>query len=102
MEDEQVYDLGLRIKELRTRKGWSQSDLAKRLGVSTQTVYRYENNFRKPTLDAAVEIARVLDASLDYLMGLNNAPVLMLHNLDREHQEGIRNFIRLFIDDKKV
>ena len=36
--------IGERIKKRREELGISQSDLAKRIGVSKQTMYKYENN----------------------------------------------------------
>ena len=44
MADEQVYDFGVRLRQLREERGLSQNRLAQKLGVSKQTVYRYENN----------------------------------------------------------
>ena len=52
-----VYDFGMRLKELRVRKGFSQSTVANRLGVSVKTIYRYENNTLSPSLGTVKQIA---------------------------------------------
>ena len=57
MPNEAVYDFGLRIRQLRTERKITRAALAKRLGVSTETVYRYENNIQTPSLDRAKQIA---------------------------------------------
>jgi len=38
MADEQVYDFGVRLRQLREERGLSQNRLAQKLGVSKQTV----------------------------------------------------------------
>ena len=38
-----------RVKELRRRKGWTQEDLAREIGVSLSTVQRWERQGGKPT-----------------------------------------------------
>ena len=36
------------IKEGRVKKGWTQTDLANKLGVSLQSIWAYENNKSTP------------------------------------------------------
>ncbi|MBA7473600.1 hypothetical protein ES707_08941 [subsurface metagenome] len=38
-----------RVKELRRRKGWTQEDSAREIGVSLSTVQRWERQGGKPT-----------------------------------------------------
>lgn len=49
-----------RIRVYRAERGWSQAELAKRLGVSRQTVNAIENERYDPSLPLAFEISRVL------------------------------------------
>ena len=49
-----------RIRVYRAERGWSQADLADRLGVSRQTVNAIENERYDPSLPLAFEISRVL------------------------------------------
>ena len=60
--------LGLRIALLRVDKGWSQAELAKRIGVSVSTVGMYEQGRREPSLQGLLEIAAVFGVSTDYLL----------------------------------
>ena len=46
-----------RIRELRTARGWSQADLAERLGVSRQTVNALESGRSDPALPLTFRIA---------------------------------------------
>ena len=68
--------LGLRIAILRVEKGWSQAELAKRIGVSTSAVGMYEQGRREPSLALLVCLAQVLDVTTDYLLtGKCNNPL---------------------------
>ena len=60
--------LGLRIALLRVDKGWSQAELAKRIGVSTSAVGMYEQGRREPSIALVVCLAQALDVTTDYLL----------------------------------
>ena len=55
------------IREKRRELGLSQEELAKRCGVSRQTVNAIENNKYDPTLALAFHLARELGTSVDAL-----------------------------------
>ena len=99
-ERELAYDFGLRLKKLRDAKGLSQKELAQKLGVSKGTVYRYENNTQSPSLENAAKLALLLDTSLDYLAGLDNALTIQLPDLNEEERNALMAFIRIFVQKK--
>ena len=47
------------LKELRQQQGWSQEDLARKIGVSFATVNRWENGKTKPSRLAQEKIKQV-------------------------------------------
>ncbi len=53
------------IRELRTARGWTQADLAERLGVSRQTVNSLEKGRYDPSLPLAFAISRVLERPIE-------------------------------------
>ena len=53
------------IKDLRTRNGLTQADLADAVGVTRQTVIAIEQGKYSPSLEMAFQISRVLDARLE-------------------------------------
>ena len=55
------------IRVLRKEKGISQEDLARRCGVSRQTINAIENNKYDPTLSLAFRLARELGTTVDTL-----------------------------------
>ncbi len=62
-----------RLKELRLEAGLKQSDLAKIVGCSQQTISNYETGF-SINLDSIVEeaIANYFSCTIDYLRGLSS------------------------------
>ena len=56
-----------RIREIRKGLGISQEELAKKCGVSRQTVNAIENNKYDPTLSLAFRMARELQLTVDEL-----------------------------------
>lgn len=54
---------GLRL--LRTREGWSQTDLATRLDVSRQTVHAIETGKYDPSLPLAFRIAKLFGLRIE-------------------------------------
>lgn len=53
------------IRPLRERAGLTQAELAKRIGVTRQTVIAIEQERYSPSLELAFQIARVFDVGLD-------------------------------------
>lgn len=60
-------NLGLRIKELRIKRGLSHAELAKLVGVSPSTVSQVEANIIYPSLPALLKMAEVLSVQITAL-----------------------------------
>ena len=54
-----------RLKVLRAERDWSQAVLAKRLGVSRQTINAIETEKYDPSLPLAFGLARLFNASIE-------------------------------------
>jgi transcriptional regulator with XRE-family HTH domain len=63
-----------RIKEIRELRGYSQDELAKRCNVSTSQIFRIETGKSLPSADTIAQIAKELEVSADYLLGLTDKP----------------------------
>ena len=63
-------NLGENIFRFRSQCGLSQGDLANELGVSRQSVSKWENNSSTPELDKLIKMAKAFHISLDALVGL--------------------------------
>lgn len=53
------------LTELRQRKGFTQLQLAKKIGVTRQIISHYETGRAKPSLDVAVKLAKALGVSVE-------------------------------------
>ena len=53
-----MEQLGEKVKELRKKRGWTQEDAAREIGVSLSTVQRWEKQGGKPTRLAHRELKR--------------------------------------------
>jgi transcriptional regulator with XRE-family HTH domain len=63
--------VGQRIVELRSQKGWSQSDLARACNKDRQAIEKLENGKVNPTLYTLFEVANALEVSLSKLVDLS-------------------------------
>ena len=58
-----------RLKVLRERAGISQKLLAEHIGVSQQSINKYENHNIEPDIETLIRMAEFFETSVDYLVG---------------------------------
>lgn len=88
---------GKKVADARKKKGFSQDELAKKVGTISVTIGRYERDEIKPSIDIASKLADALGVSLDYLTGkteveLDNSiiqRVVEIQNLPKEDKAHI-------------
>lgn len=76
------------LQKIRESKKMTQIKLATEANLSQQSITYYETGTRTPSLDAAVRIAKVLNTSIDYLIGLNNK-LTDFYELSNKDQESV-------------
>lgn len=54
-----------RLKHYRLAKGWTQEELADKVGVRRETIMRLEKAQYNPSLKLAIDIARAIDAPIE-------------------------------------
>ena len=69
-----MFSFADRLKSLRSTKKISQKDLGDQLGVSQQTVAKWEVSGSTPDPYMLAKIAQVFQISADYLVGLSDDP----------------------------
>jgi len=111
-----MNNLGSRIVELRKRKGFSQSSLAKQVGISYAQIGRYETKGAQPPAEVLKKIADALDTTVDYLINgatdekavsaLKDAELLQqfraVEQMDEEDKGTVKKLIDAFITKKKI
>src|SRR6185436_2255331 len=78
---------GDRLRQIREMRDFSQKDLADRIGISDQQVYRYETNRSEPTGDVLMHLSQVLEVSVDWLLGLVEQPTQHVSEADLSPME---------------
>ena len=74
-----------RIKTLREEKGWTQAELARRLGITRNGVNSWEQGLSMPSPACLVELADVFFVSTDYLLGVDARATINVSGLsDRD------------------
>lgn len=76
--------LSERIKTLRKKKGMSQEELALELHVVRQTISKWENALSVPDADELIYLAKVLEVSVNSLLGVEEKESLLYEDLVNE------------------
>lgn len=58
-----------RLKELRLKKGLTQTELGEKVGVKQNTFTNWEKGKREPSFENLIKLADLLEVSLDWLFG---------------------------------
>ena len=61
--------IAVRLREIRIRRGYKQTDIAEKADLNPGTYSGYENGISTPHISVLVQIADAYDVSLDYLAG---------------------------------
>ena len=64
-----IKGLPEKLKELRTKFGFSQREVARQLNVSPSIVSGYETGERTPSVEVLLDLSRLYRCSTDYLLG---------------------------------
>lgn len=91
-----IYGLYEKIKELRMQIGISQSELAKRLGVTKSAVNSWEAGTNSPSLEYIIKMSQIFSVSTDYLLGVNERLTVDITDLDEYQRQAVQMIIRLF------
>ena len=62
-----------RLKMLREEQGWSQEDLAIKMGTEKSLISYYESCQRSPGYNSILKLKEIFNESADYIMGDSSA-----------------------------
>ena len=85
---------GDKLIELRKKNGYSQEELAEKLGVSRQSVSKWESNNTYPETDKIIQIANLFDCSMDDLI---NDKVTNVESTLRKNRSNVKNIWNSFL-----
>ncbi len=82
-----------RIKELREEKAWTQTELAKILGVTRSCVNAWEMGISVPSTQYVVELASLFHISTDFLLGVEATASVSVEGLSEEDIQLVHTII---------
>jgi len=91
-----IKDLPQKLQTLRTKYGYSQKQVAKKLGVSPSIVSGYETGERTPSTENLLALSYLFNCSTDYLLGKQSHEpqlILDLEGLTNEQIHALSNLI---------
>jgi len=65
-------ELIVRLREARAERGWTQAELADRIGVSRKTINTIENGVFVPSTVLALKLAKAFDTNVEALFALGD------------------------------
>jgi len=108
-------DFPKKLKQLRQSKGWSQGQVAMKIGVDMQRISKYERGVLFPTTELALKLADLFEVSLDYMLRneenmasnrIKNPHLLKqleaIDNLPEEKQKNVEALLDAFIKQQKL
>lgn len=99
MEDQNIC-LGRNLKRFRQLYGISQSELGDKLGLTRETIYRYENDSQNPPLQTLIRISKLFGMSLDCLVGVDDRDFIEVTHLSDKQKKALRAFLEVYPYDK--
>lgn len=92
-----MVKLGNDIKRLRLEKGYTQKQVAEKMGVNGPTVSKWEKTLRLPSVEMLIKVAQLYDVSLYYLLGIGEAEKQIdFDNMSKEQSELLFDLISDF------
>jgi transcriptional regulator with XRE-family HTH domain len=101
-----MVKIGRIITELRKKKGWSQTELAKQVSASREAIGKYERDEAQPSVETAKKIADAFDVTLDYLVDEEAIPtfdkitvnrIKSIQQLDEENKSHVFAMLDAFL-----
>lgn len=90
-----------RLKDLRDRLGYTQSDLAKKLSITRASVNAWEMGISAPSTSWLVELSNLFHVTTDYLLGLDNCITIRTNTLSDRAVTAILNTVEAFYENCK-
>jgi transcriptional regulator with XRE-family HTH domain len=97
-----MKSIGSRLRAAREKKGWTQTYVCKKLGLSNSTLSGYERDYRKPDPEQIRQFAELYEVSTDYLLGRDDQPNTTNEVNDELNEKEIAELERIANDEKII
>ena len=79
-----ILHIADRIRYLRDKLGMTQTDLAKKLGISRSAVNSWEMSLSSPSLSNIIEMSQIFHLDVDYLISVSYKTMLDITDLTND------------------
>ena len=107
-------NIGDNIKMFRTQKGWTQEDVADKMGLTRFSIANWETGRRKPSVDAIKQLAAIFNVEIEHLIGVVDSSTDSVTDLiiraeqtfkdagldDKEREKLFRQLMTIYLETK--
>ena len=90
-----TYKFAENLKNLRTSKGLTQTQLAQRLWLNKSIISAYENETRTPSLEVLIKLSNEFNVSMEYLLGIEREKTIDISGLTEEQITVVSSLVDL-------
>ena len=90
--------LGKRIRDLRINQHWTQSQLARKLGVHPKSIKNWESDMSDPSIENLINICNIFHISADEILGRDTTNFINIGVLDDENKRKLMAVIQAYLE----
>lgn len=94
------HNIADKIRYLRDKAGLTQTDLAKRLGISRSAVNAWEMSLSSPSIANIIEMTQIFHVNAEYLLSLSERMYVDISDLENDEREIVLKLIACFAAKK--
>ena len=94
-----ILQIADRIRYLREKKGMTQTDLAKRLGISRSAVNSWEMSLSAPSIANIVEMTQIFHVTADYLLSTSDRVLVDITELSDKEKTLVFQLVDCFREE---
>ncbi len=96
-----TYKFAENLKNLRTSKGLTQTQLAQRLWLNKSIISAYENETRTPSLEVLIKLSNEFNVSMEYILGIEREKTIDVTGLTEEQIAVVSSLVELLKKENK-
>lgn len=88
-----ILNVADRIRYLREKNEMTQTDLAKKLGISRSAVNFWEMSLSSPSINNVIEMSRIFNVTTDYILSTSDKLFVDISELGNEEKQVILKLV---------